>query len=368
MNANVSTPNPRVEIRGLGEAAGAMFLVGTLAGVSGVIQDYPIYGGQALRYLLAAVVLFAVARIAGLGFVRLTLRETLLLAALSLTGLVIFNVAVIEATRHGGPALVGTVLGTVPLALALLGGRPTPRVIGAATVVVSGATLATGLGSGDLPGLLWSLVALFCEVCFSLLAIPLLPKLGAVRISAYTATLAVPLLAVAGLLVDGTAMLRVPSSSEALGLGYQSVIVTTVAFFLWYDALPRLGPGTAGLFAGLIPVGAIATGALLGLGTPSVPDLVGAALVVAGIVIGLSATASPSPATAAGAPAAEARPPASPPSSPSVGTGSPTAPAGSPVPGVDPSRIPAFPPAAEARPPAFPASSPVNGGTSHQRS
>ena len=217
MNANVSTLSPRVEIRGLGEAAGAMFLVGTLAGVSGVIQDYPIYGGQALRYLLAAGVLFAVARIAGLGFVRLTLRETLLLVALSLTGLVIFNVAVIEATRHGGPALVGTVLGTVPLALALLGGRPTPRVIGAATVVVAGATLATGLGSGDLPGLLWSLGALFCEVCFSLLAIPLLPKLGAVRISAYSAALAVPLLVVVGLLVDGTAMLRVPSPARGPG-------------------------------------------------------------------------------------------------------------------------------------------------------
>lgn len=103
-----------------------MFLVGTLAGVSGVIGDYPVYGGQALRYLSAAMILLAVARLAGLRFVRLTLRETALLATLSLTGLVIFNVCVIEATRHGGPALVGTVLGTVPLALALFGGRPRP--------------------------------------------------------------------------------------------------------------------------------------------------------------------------------------------------------------------------------------------------
>jgi drug/metabolite transporter (DMT)-like permease len=165
-------------------------------------------------------------------------------------------------------------------------------------VVVAGATLATGLGSGDLPGLLWSLGALFCEVCFSLLAIPLLPKLGAVRVSAYSAALAVPLLVVIGLLTDGTAILRVPSLPEALSLGYQSVIVTTVAFFLWYNALPRLGPGTAGLFAGLIPIGAIATGVVLGLGVPTMPDLVGAALVIAGIVIGLSAAGSPAAATA----------------------------------------------------------------------
>ncbi|MDP9865092.1 MULTISPECIES: DMT family transporter [Streptosporangium] len=324
MNADVITAVPATRGRGLGQAAGAMFLVGTLAGVSGVIQDYPVYGGQALRYLLAAAVLLAVTRAMGLRAVRLTLREGALLVALSLFGLVIFNVCVIEATRHGGPALVGTVLGTVPLALALLDGRPSPRVVGAATVVVAGATLATGLGSGDLSGLMWSLGALFCEICFSLLAIPLLPKLGAVRVSAYSAALAVPLLAVAGLLADGGAMLRTPTLPEALGLGYQSLIVTAVAFFLWYDALPRLGPGTAGLFAGLIPVGAIVTGVVLGLGTPSVPDLLGAALVIAGIVIGLSAAGS-SP-SAEGSPAAGGRPPA-------AGATSPAAPANSPATG-----------------------------------
>lgn len=333
MSTDVSITAAPARIRGLSQAAGAMFLVGTLAGVSGVIQDYPVYGGQALRYLLAAAALLAVTRLAGLRAVRLTVREGALLAALSLFGLVIFNVCVIEATRRGGPALVGTVLGAVPLALALLGGRPSPRVLGAATVVVAGATLATGLGSGDLPGLMWSLGALFCELCFSLLAIPLLPKLGAVRVSAYSAALAVPLLAVTGLLLDGTAMLRVPTIPEALGLGYQAVIVTTVAFFLWYDALPRIGAATAGLFAGLIPVGAIATGAVLGLGTPSAPDLLGAALVVTGIVIGLSAAGPPATATAAGSPAAGGRQPA-------AGAGSPAAPASSPATGASGRRSP----------------------------
>ncbi|MEU8385288.1 DMT family transporter [Streptosporangium sp. NPDC048865] len=301
MNVDVSTvprPAARLDPRGLAEAATAMFLVGTLAGVAGMIKDYPVYGGQALRHLLAAAVLLVVARVMGLRFVRLTPRETALLAALSLTGLVIFNVCLIEATRHGGPALVGTVLGTVPLALALLGGRPSPRLLGAAVLVAAGATVAAGLGSGDLTGLLWSLGALGCELCFSLLAIPLLPKLGAVRVSAYSVTLAVPLLVVTGLLVDGTAMFRAPTAPEAAGLGYQALVVTAAAFFLWYDALPRLGPGRAGLFAGLIPVGAIVTGVVLGLGAPSAPDLIGAALVVTGIVAGLSSAGS----SAAGAP------------------------------------------------------------------
>ncbi|MEU6999530.1 DMT family transporter [Nonomuraea sp. NPDC046570] len=274
-------------------AASAMLIVGTLAGVSGVIKDYPLYGGQAVRYLAAAVILLIVTRAMGLRAIRLTPRESLLLGALSLLGLVVFNVCVVEATRASGPALVGTVLGTVPLVLALVTGRPSGRVVIGATVVVAGATLATGLGSGNLPGLLWSLGALVGEVSFSLLAIPLLPRLGAIRVSAYSVALAVPMLAAVGLVAEGTSMLRVPTLAEALGFAYLAVVVTTIAFFLWYTSLPKLGAGVAGLFAGMIPVGAIATGALLGVAAPTVPDLAGAGLVVAGIVVGLTAKRTP---------------------------------------------------------------------------
>ena len=87
--------------------------------------------------------------------------------------------------------------------------------------------------------------------------------------SAYSTVLAVPLLAAIGLAREGTGMLRVPTPAEALGFAYLAIVVTVVAFLLWYTALPKLGPGRAGLFAGLIPVGAIVTGLVLGLATPS---------------------------------------------------------------------------------------------------
>ncbi|MEN3536980.1 DMT family transporter [Microbispora sp. ZYX-F-249] len=273
-------------------AAGAMFLVGTLAAVSDVIAGYPVYGGQAVRYALAAVILLAAARARGLGPVRLRPRQWGLLGALSLTGLVLFNICVIEATRAAGPALPGIILGAVPLALALVGpvatgGRPSPRVVAAGLVVAAGAALATGAGSGNTAGLLWSLGALACELCFSLLALPLLPLIGPVRVSAWSAALAVPFLLVAGVALDGRGVLRVPTAAEAAGLAYLAVVVTTVAFFLWYRSLPRLGADRAGLFAGMIPVGAIATAALLGVAVPSAADLAGAALVISGIALGL---------------------------------------------------------------------------------
>ena len=151
---------------------------------------------------------------------------------------------------------------------------------------VAGLPLIPGREAADSP-LSLTLVALACEVCFSMLALPLLPRLGAVRVAAYACVLAVPLLTAIGLAVDGGGLLRAPTAAEALGLGYLSIVITVVAFLLWYTGLPRLGPQRAGLFAGLIPVGALVTTVVLGLGVPGPADLGGAALVIAGILLGL---------------------------------------------------------------------------------
>ncbi|MBO3752263.1 DMT family transporter [Streptosporangiaceae bacterium NEAU-GS5] len=293
-----------MSLKTIAQAAAAMFCVGTLAAVSAVIGDYPLYGGQAMRYGVAAVILVVVAHARGLRLMRISGRETVLLVALALTGLVLFNVCVIEGTRESGAPLVGTVVGTLPLALAVLApltsGRQTisPRVLAAAIVVVTGATLVTGFGTGTLTGLLWSIGALACEVCFSLLALPLLPKLGAIRVSAYSAAIAVPLLIVAGLIADGSGLIRPPTLAEALSLAYLAVIITSIAFLLWYSAMPRLGPDRAGLFAGLVPVGAIVTTMALGRGVPSAADFAGTAVVIAGILIGLKPVRGASPASA----------------------------------------------------------------------
>lgn len=279
-------------LRGSVGAAAAMFAVGTLAASSSVINRYPLYGGQALRYALAALILLAVARARGLRPVRLRRLDGLLLAALAATGLVGFNLCVIQATRHASPTLVGTIVGAVPVVLALVGpllarSRPSGRVLVAAAVVVAGAAITTGLGSGSPTGLLYAIGALACEACFSLLAIPLLPRLGPVRVSAYTQVIAVPLLLIAGA-TDGGGLLRMPTAAEAAAVVYLGTVVSAGAFLLWYDALPRLGADRAGLFAGMVPVGAIVTSTLLGLGTPTVTELGGATVVIAGLAVGLA--------------------------------------------------------------------------------
>lgn len=278
--------------RGIAGAALAMSLVGSLAAVSATIRDYPFYGGQAIRYAVAAAVLLAIARRMGRG-PRLNLRDLVLLTALAATGLAWFNLCVVTATRYASPPLVGTLIACLPVVLALAGPlqqrrRPSPRTVGAALVVTAGAAVTSGFGTGGLAGLLWSLGALAGEVCFSMLAVPLLPKLGATRLSGYAAAMAVPMLLAVGAVADGARMLRMPTPREIVAYGYISLIITVVAFFLWYDALGRLGADRAGLFAGVVPVSAVVWTMLLGLGVPRPAELAGAALVAAGVVLGLA--------------------------------------------------------------------------------
>lgn len=282
-----------------------MLLVGSLVAVNAAINDFPIYTAQAIRYALAAIALCAILAIREARTrtgspaarrpepVRLNRRDVVLLVALAVGGLAVFNVAIAEATKLASSALVGTIVGSGPIVMAVLGplvarsGRPSPRVLVAAAAVTAGTATATGLGGGDPLGALLAVLALAGEVSFSLLAVPLLPKLGALRVSAYTAVISVPLLAAAGLAIDGTAALRLPDPGEFAAIAYLGLVVTVVGFLLWYDSLPRLGPDRAGLFAGIMPIGAIATMMLLGQGPPTLAETLGAALVVAGILFGL---------------------------------------------------------------------------------
>ncbi|MEV5710040.1 DMT family transporter [Actinoallomurus sp. NPDC052274] len=302
--------------RGLVQAAAAMTLVGTLTAVSAVIAPYPVYGGQAVRYAVAAVILLVVARLSERSRGprtrrRLTLREWALVTALATTGLAGFNVCIVEGTRYTTPAMIGTVVGAVPVLLAVVAPllerrRPAPRLVVAAVIVALGAAAANGLGGGSVPGLLLALGALAGEMAFSLLAVPLLPTLGPIRVSAYSAAVATPMLLGAGLLVDGTSVVRVPTVGELAGFAYLVVVVTVGAFLLWYDALGRIGADRAGLFAGLIPVSAAVTTMVLGLGTPGPAELTGALLVGCGVAAGLGGPAR-RPATTVPAPTAQER-------------------------------------------------------------
>ncbi len=290
-------------------AAAAMTVLGCSTGATAGLTDYPLYGGQGVRYLLAAALLLPLARRCGPLRPRLRRGELTRLVLLAATGLFAFNVLLIQALRRTDPAAVGSVVGCTPLLLAVLGPllarrRPQVRLLTAAGVVVAGAAVTQGFGPGEPVGFLFAVGTLACEAAFSLLAVSVLPRLGPVRVSAYTTALAVPMFGLTGLALEAGRLLRVPTAGEAAALLYLAIPLTVAAFLLWYTALGRLGPERAGLFAGLLPVTATLSGAALGTGGLHPGELLGSGLVGLGVCVGLTARQEPRPADPVAVPAA----------------------------------------------------------------
>jgi len=279
------------EFIGSAEATGAMVAVGSSVAAAAALVAYPIAGGQALRYAAAGALLFALTR----GRLPcLTRAQAARLAALAASGLAGFNAFLIAAIRHADAGSVGVIVGCVPIVLALSGPllerRPVrARVVLAAVVVSLGAAAVQGAGeSMSLAGFVLSLGALACEAAFTLLAIPLIASLGPRSTSAYACLFAVPILLAVGLAVDGPGAIPLPSLKEAGALTYMAVIVTALAFVLWYAGVRRLGVERAGLFAGIVPVSALLSSAAIGETSLTLVRLLGATAVAAGVSIGVA--------------------------------------------------------------------------------
>lgn len=299
----------RQELIGAALAAGAMLLVGGSVAASSLVADYPVLGGQGVRYLAAALLLAAWARARRRPLPRPDLREWGWLIGLAVVGLAGFSVALIEASVVVDPAVLGVIIGSAPMAIVLLGGlasgtRPTRRLLLAAAIVTGGTALAQVGGAGGPAwgwgGLALTFAALTGAVATTLFAAPIVSRLGAVAVTTYACALAGVILLVGAAVVgwsSGTPILRRPTAVELGAMVYLAVAVTAVVFLAWYGAMARLGTQRTGLFNGLIPVTTLLAVALAGTGEVTPLRAAGAVAVLVGVVLGLTGGA-PGPARA----------------------------------------------------------------------
>ena len=269
--------------------------VGSSVAVSTRISGYPRLGGLSLRYAMAALLLAIVVMIRRSPWPSVTIRDVAMLVVLSAVGMVGFNLFLLGAVSHADPGAVGAIVGTVPIVLAVIGplqsGRyPTARALAAAAVVVAGAALAEGAGSVTSLGLLLAIGALAGEAGFSLLASPILPRLGAMFVAVFACAIASIMSLLLGFAVDGAGVVRVPSASEVLSIVYLGVTVSGLGFFAWYSAIVRVGVDRAGLFSGLTPVFALLTGWLLTSNDPNPLQIAGVLIVGVGVTLGIRKT------------------------------------------------------------------------------
>jgi drug/metabolite transporter (DMT)-like permease len=290
-------------------AALGISMVGAGVAVSDRLTDYPVLSAQAIRYAVGAGLLYLVSVATGRRESRISTADRVRLVALALTGMVLFNVAVVRAVETGEPAVVGTVVGLAPVGVALLvpvlaRRRPRPAIVAGAILAASGAALVQGFGDADGAALCWSGVALCCEVAFTVLAAPLLRTLSPLGLAIRACGLASLALLAAATLLEGSDGLVRPDADEGLALGYLALASTAVAFVLWYRALARLGPERTGLFAGLMPVSAALVGAAVTAASLRAATLIGTIAAGTGLAVGLGSGRSSKPPPVESTPAA----------------------------------------------------------------
>src|SRR4051812_32283252 len=165
--------------------ASAAIIVGASVPVTGMLQDYPLLTGQAMRYALSGLVLLAWTFARGQRPVLPKLGDLPAMLALVAFGMLGFNAALLYAQRYAEPGFVAAMLGGAPVVLALASRKRSTAAVVGAGVVALGVVVLSGGGAWHGPGLLLAALALAGEAAFTLFAVGVVRRLGGVAVATW---------------------------------------------------------------------------------------------------------------------------------------------------------------------------------------
>ena len=265
----------------------------TWLGIKFALTGLPPVTGSGIRFLIAGAVLYAIA-LATKVDLRRHAPPLHLVLVLALTMFGVNYALTYIAETHLASGLVAVLFGTMPffmygLAHVMVNERVTRRTVAGALLAFCGvaAISLTGNIVGGLPFVLAALVASlssgFANVYLKRFAdsepLATLPPAMLVAGVGLTA---------GGFLTEHTDWHRALELQPLLALAYLAVFGSSIAFYLNHWLLQRIDSGIVGLSALIVPVIAVAVGALFGHEVFGVRDLIGALLVLAGISLALA--------------------------------------------------------------------------------
>ncbi len=270
-----------------------------------IAAEVPIYVFVLFRFVVASAALaLMVRREPGPRLAAMTGTQLRDLTLMALLGMVGFTVFMLEGLKRTAAVDAGIITATLPavvaaLGVALVGDRLTRRQLLAVALAVAGLVLVqtTGAAAGtsSFVGNLLIGAAVLCEASFVILGKRLAPPYRPLRL-ALGANLVGLVLAVPLALIDAPTfdIATVTPSMWLLGTWY-ALAASVVCLWLWYRALPYVQTWLAGLATAAIPIAALAVSAVY-LGEPiGAWKMIGAGLVICGIVLGATSSRSPVP-------------------------------------------------------------------------
>lgn len=271
-----------------------------------IVGEIPIYLFLPLRFAVACLALAPLAaRESGPRLSQTTPGQRRDIFAMSLLGMVGYTIFILEGLKRTSASDAGIITATIPAVVALMGvafagDRLSRRQMAAVGLAVAGLALiqgfAAGTGARTLAGNLLVGGAVLCEASFVVLGKRLAPPFRPFRLSLGAnlvgLVLSIPLVAIDARGFDPSS---VQWATWVLSVWY-ALSASVICLWLWYRGLPYVETWMAGLATAAIPVSALLVSALYLREAIGWPQLAGAALVIAAIVVGArSAQRTPPP-------------------------------------------------------------------------
>ena len=267
---------------------GANFLLGGF-----VIHDIPPMWAAAMRFVLGAMLMFAIAGMRRENLLAPLRKNIGVYVMLGVVGVVGFNLFFFYALRYTSANNAALIMATNPLlttllAVAILGERTSTRhlialpiaLVGVAVVVTQGHLHALQLSVGDMlmlgADIFWALYNVLCR--------RYMPQVSPlVNTTWIMAAGAVVLLCVA---LGSDAHLASLGARATVSMLVMASGGTVLAYLFWGMGIARLGAARTAIFLNLVPVFAMLLGALIGA-SPTAPQIAGGLLVLGGVTISM---------------------------------------------------------------------------------
>lgn len=261
-----------------------------------VLADLPPLWAAAVRFLLGAGLMLAIAGVRRENLLGLLRRHAGVYLMLGIVGIAAFNLlffSALQSTSANSAALIMAInpLLTTLLAAAFLGEKASVRHWLALPVALAGVTVVISQGSlGRLEALTFShgdllmLAATLSWALYNVLTRRFMPQGSPLAHTSWVMT------AGAGVLLLFALGSHSPAHALDLragaAMGVMVVAGTVMAYLFWGMGIARLGAGRTAIFINLVPVFAMLTGVLMGR-LPSGAQLSGGLLVLSGVVISM---------------------------------------------------------------------------------
>ena len=259
-----------------------------------ILADLPPLWAAALRFLLGAALMLALALHQGADLWRLAKRHGGAYLLLGVVGIAGFNLLFFHAMQTTSADSGALIMATNPLlttllAAALLGERPSRRHLAALPLALAGVSVVISHGDPQrlvqlqfAPGDLLMLAANFTWALFNVASRRYMPQGAPVAHTALMMTAgAGVLLAVA--LGSGESFV-LPGLRASVALAIMVVGGTVLAYLFWSMGIQRLGAAHTALFLNLVPVFAMLVDGMLGT-PPTAVQIVGGLLVLGSVAM-----------------------------------------------------------------------------------